>query len=229
MKNQLTPIKLDDFGPIRETVFSTLRNAILDGKLRPGERLVERDIAEKLGISRTPIREAIRKLELERLVVHIPRKGVVVAGFTKEEVMEILAIRSVLEGLICRIAAEKIEDKEVERLEYLLEQINQEHLKGNVKKVNTLHDKFHDTIYRSADSPRLYDLISTLGEYIRKFAQIGYTKPGRTEKAIIEHREMLNSLRKRDPKEAERTAIKHVENSRDAYLETYMTHHFKEE
>ncbi|MHB1404427.1 MAG: GntR family transcriptional regulator [Desulfitobacteriaceae bacterium] len=229
MKNQLTPIKLDDFGPIRETVFSTLRNAILDGKLRPGERLVERDIAEKLGISRTPIREAIRKLELERLVVHIPRKGVVVAGFSKEEVMEILAIRSVLEGLICRFAAEKIEDKQIERLEYLLEQINQEHQKGNVKKVNTLHDKFHETVYRAAESPRLYDLFSTLGEYIRKFAQIGYTKPGRTEKAIKEHQEILNSLRNRDAKQAESMAVKHVENSREAYLEAYMMNHFKEE
>jgi DNA-binding GntR family transcriptional regulator len=129
MGNQLTPIKFDDMGHIRDSVFSTLRNAILDGKLQPGERLVERDIAEKLGISRTPVREAIRKLELERLVTHIPRKGVVVSGFSKADVVEILAIRTVLEGLICSIVATKIRSRDLERLEQQLSRYGMKILK----------------------------------------------------------------------------------------------------
>lgn len=214
-------IKLEEYGPIREAVFSTLRNAILDGKLRPGERLVERDIAEKLGISRTPVREAIRKLELEGLVSHYPRKGVVVAGLSKEEVIEILAIRSVLEGLICRLAAEKIKDKEIERMEQILEQFQLEHENSNSRRVNQLHDRFHEVIYRAAGSPRLYELLSHLGEYIRKFAQVGYTKPGRTEEAMEEHTRILDALRTHDSQEAEFLAMRHVENSRNAYLESF--------
>ncbi len=219
MANQLTPIKFDDMGHIRDSVFSTLRSAILDGKLEPGERLVERDIAEKLGISRTPVREAIRKLELERLVTHIPRKGVIVAGFTQAEVREILAIRTVLEGLICRMAAVKIRVRDLDRLESIIGQIRDENAKGNYKKVNQLHDKFHEIIYRAAESPRLYELLNNLREYISKFAQVAYTKPGRTEQALIEHVKIVVALKNRDSEQAELAAKQHVEKSSEAYIE----------
>jgi DNA-binding GntR family transcriptional regulator len=219
MGNQLTPIKFDDMGHIRDSVFSTLRTAILDGKLQPGERLVERDIAEKLGISRTPVREAIRKLELERLVTHIPRKGVVVAGFSKADVVEILAIRTVLEGLICSIVATKIRARDLERLETTIVQIRDENIKGNQKKVNQLHDKFHEIIYRAAESPRLYELLNNMREYINKFAHDAYTKPGRTEEALVEHGRIVEALKKRNPQEAELAAKQHVEKSSETYIE----------
>ncbi len=217
--SQLTPIKFDDMGHIRNSVFSTLRNAILDGKLKPGERLVERDIATQLGISRTPVREAIRKLELERLVTHIPRKGVVVAGFSKADVMEILAIRTVLEGLACSIAAAKIRSRDLDRLASTLNQIRDEHNKGNHKKVNQLHDRFHEIIYRAAESPRLYEQLNTLREYINKFAQVAYTKPGRTEEALVEHETIVEALRKHDSNEAEQVAKIHVQKSSAAYMD----------
>ena len=216
---KLTPIKFDDMGHIRDSVFSTLRNAILDGKLKPEERLVERDIAEQLGISRTPVREAIRKLELERLVTHIPRKGVVVTGFSKSDVLEIMAIRKVLEGLICCIAATKIKEKDLDRLETTLKQIQVEYDKGNQKKVNQLNDRFHEIIYRSAESPRLYEFHNTMREYINKFAHVAYTKPGRTEEALIEHNNIVRALRNRDSQEAEEAGKIHVEKSSEAYME----------
>ena len=219
MTVQLTPIKFDDMGHIRDSVFSTLRNAILDGKLKPEERLVERDIAEQLGISRTPVREAIRKLELERLVTHIPRKGVVVAGFSKADVLEIMAIRKVLEGLICGIAAAKIKVRDLDRLETTLKQIQDEHGKGNQKKVNQLNDRFHEIIYRSAESPRLYEFLNTMREYINKFAQVSYTKLGRTHEALIEHDKIVHALRNRDSQEAEEAAKLHVEKSSAAFME----------
>lgn len=219
MTIQLTPIKYDDMGHIRDSVFVTLRNAILDGKLKPEERLVERDIAEQLGISRTPVREAIRKLELERLVIYIPRKGVVVAGFSKADVLEIMAIRKVLEGLICSIATAKIKEKDLDRLETTLKQIQVEHDKGNQKKANQLNDRFHEIIYRSAESPRLYEFHNTMREYINKFAHVAYTKPGRTEEALVEHAEIVQALRNRNSQEAEEVAENHVEKSSAAYME----------
>ncbi|MHB1652997.1 MAG: GntR family transcriptional regulator [Desulfitobacteriaceae bacterium] len=219
MAHQLSPIKFDDMGHIRDSVFSILRNAILDGKLDPGQRLVERDIAEQLGISRTPVREAIRKLELERLVTHIPRKGVVVSGFTKADVVEILVIRTALEELICGIAATKIRPREVERLESIAKQISEEHGKGNIKKSNQLNDRFHEIVYRAAESPRLYDFLNTLREYISKFTQVAYTKPGRPEEAWAEHDEIIEALRRHDRSGAEVAAKRHVEKSSKAFLE----------
>ncbi|KLU61994.1 HTH-type transcriptional regulator McbR [Peptococcaceae bacterium CEB3] len=220
MTAQFTPIRFDEMGNIRDSVFLTLRNAILQGKLLPGERLVERDIAERLGISRTPVRESIRKLELERLVTHIPRKGVVVTGFSKEDVMEITAIRKVLEGLICSIAAGKIKARDLERLETTLKQLQDEHDKGNYKKVNQLHDRFHEIIYKAAESPRIYEYLNTIRDYIHRFAEIAYTKPGRTEEALVEHDNILRALRNHDSQEAEEAVKAHVEKSSAAYIET---------
>ncbi len=217
--NEFTPIKFDDMGHIRDSVFATLRTAILDGRFKPGERMVEREIAEKLGISRTPVREAIRKLELERLVTHIPRKGVIVAGFSTADVLEILAIRTALEGLICSMAATKIRVKDLERLDVIIAQIREENSRGNAKKVNQLHDKFHEIIYRAAESPRLYELLNNLREYINKFAHAAYTKPGRTEEALLEHAQIVAALRKRESHSAEAAAKEHVVKSSQAYME----------
>ncbi len=219
MAYHFSPIKFDDKGHIRDSVFSILRNAILDKKLEPGQRLVERNIAEQLGISRTPVREAIHKLELERLVTHIPRKGVVVSGFTKGDIVEILAIRTSLEALICSIAATKIRPRDLERLEKLAKLLSEEHGKGNFKKSNQLNDKFHEIIYRAAESPRLYDLLNTLLEYITKFTQVAYSKPGRSEEVWVEHKALLKALRAHDSSGAEAAAKIHTENSSKAFLE----------
>ena len=219
MAHQFSPIKFDDMGHIRDSVFSILRNAILDKKLEPGLRLVERNIAEQLGVSRTPVREAIRKLELERLVTHIPRKGVVVSGFTKADIVEILVIRTSLEALICSIAATKIKPRELERLESLAKQISDEHGKENFKKSNQLNDKFHEIVYRAAESPRLYDFLDTLREYITKFTQVAYSKPGRPEEAWEEHNGIIEALRNHDSAGADAAAKRHVENSNKAFLE----------
>lgn len=219
MAYHFSPIKLDNQGHIRDSVFDILRNAILDKKLEPGQRLVERNIAEQLGISRTPVREAINKLVAERLVTYIPRKGVVVSGFSKEDIIEILAIRTSLEALICSIAATKIKPRELIRLESLAEQISDEHGKGNLKKSNQLNDKFHGIIYKAAESRRVYDYLNTLQEYISKFTQVAYSKPGRSEEVWVEHNDIIMALSKHDSLEAEAVAKRHAQNSSNAFLE----------
>jgi len=206
-------------GHIRDSVFSILRNAILDKKLEPGQRLVERNIAEQLGISRTPVREAIRKLELERLVTHIPRKGVVVTGFTKADIVEILLIRASLEALICSLAATKITPRELDRLDVLAKQIVDEYGNGNFEKSNQLNDRFHEIVYKAAESPRLYDLLDTLQEYISTFTQVAYSRPGRPEEAWGEHNEIIEALRSHDSSRSDSAAKRHVENSSKAFLE----------
>ncbi|HBP65459.1 MAG TPA: GntR family transcriptional regulator [Desulfosporosinus sp.] len=219
MAHHFSPIKFDDQGHSQDSVFSILRKAILDKKLEPGQRLVERNIAEQMGISRTPVREAIHKLILERLVTHIPRKGVVVSGFTKADIIEILVIRTSLEALICSIAAVKVRPRELERLESLNQQIIDEHGKGNLKKSNQLNDRFHEIIYKVAESPRLYDFLNTLHEYISKFTQVAYSKPGRLEEVRVEHKGIIEALRCKDSAGAEAAAKRHAENSCNAFLE----------
>ena len=117
MTKRLQPIRLDAYKPLREVVSETLRQAIQDGVLKPGERLMEIPLAEELGVSRTPIREAIRKLELEGFVVMIPRRGTYVANISLKDITQVFEIRSALEELAAGLAAERITEEEIETLE----------------------------------------------------------------------------------------------------------------
>ena len=114
-------LNMNDFLPLRDVVFNTLRQAILRGELQPGERLLEIHLANKLGVSRTPIREAMRKLELEGLVLMIPRKGAVVAEITEKSLRDVLEVRKALEELAVKLACEKIQDEEIDELKDLLD------------------------------------------------------------------------------------------------------------
>ncbi|QXE17432.1 GntR family transcriptional regulator [Clostridium sp. 001] len=218
MTYEFSPIKFDNMGYIRDSVFSILRNAILDGKLEPGQRLIERNIADQLKISRTPVREAIRKLEFEKLVTHIPRKGVVVSGFTKEDIEEIQIIRISLEALSCSIAASKIKECELERLESINNKMLEEYQKGNVSKSILLNRKFHEVIYKAAESPHLYYFVSTLREYISKFTKLTYTKSGRLQEVFNEHNEIIKSLRQHNSDKSYNSAKRHIEKSNEVFL-----------
>ena len=120
MEKKLTPIKLDSYQPLREVVCETLRDAIRKGVLAPGERLMEIQLAEELGVSRTPVREAIRKLELEGYVIMMPRRGTYVANLSIRDVNEVFEIRTSLDSLASGLAAERITDEELEHLQRLL-------------------------------------------------------------------------------------------------------------
>ena len=113
----LTKLNLDEYKPLRDVVFENLRGAIVEGRLKPGERLMEVQLAEQLGVSRTPVREAIRKLELEGLVVMLPRKGAYVANMSLKDLIDVLEIRASLEGLAASLAAERITDEDIKKLE----------------------------------------------------------------------------------------------------------------
>lgn len=123
--DNLTKINLDNYKPLRDVVFENLREAILEGKLEPGQRLMEVQLAEQLGVSRTPVREAIRKLELEGLVVMLPRKGAYVADVSLKDIIDVLEIRSTLEGLAAYLAADRITEEGVERLKAIAEDFKQ--------------------------------------------------------------------------------------------------------
>ena len=140
---KLQPINFDSYQPLREVVCENLRDAIKKGILEPGERLMEVQLADELGISRTPVREAIRKLEQEGYVIMMPRRGTYVADVSEVDVKEIFEIRSALESLATGLAARRIEQEELEELQNLLNDIEGHIKQNNIEKIVETDIKFH--------------------------------------------------------------------------------------
>lgn len=203
---------------VRDRVYQKLRQAVLEGTLTPGERLIERKLAQQLKVSRTPVREAIRILEREGLVYHLPRVGATVARMDEQEVNETYRIRAVLEGLATRMAAERIEPSQLHELTKLLDLIEAYSSQENLEKLEKIHWEFNDLIYRAAGSPRLYDMITSLADYIAIYVRFGYAQPGRIAEATREHRQLVEAIKLRDGDLAERVAREHINNSRHAYF-----------
>lgn len=214
----LLPIKLDNYKPLRELVFESLREAIITGKLSPGERLMEIQMADEMGVSRTPVREAIRKLELEGLVVMLPRKGAYVAGLSLKDITDVFEIRGALEGLAAELAAERITDEELEGLERYLVKISEESETGDLGKVVETDTDFHSLIYSASRNQRLSQIINNLREQIQRFRKTSLAYPGRMKVAVEEHRKMVEAISARDGELARKLAHEHMENAESSMM-----------
>lgn len=212
---------LDNVKPIRDIVYEQLRKAILDGNIKPGERIVENDYAEMLNISRTPVREALRKLEIEGFVEYIPRKGVVVKGFSLKDIIEIFEIRKSLECLAIRCVVENITDDDIEKLKEIVRNMEQAGREDNIEGVINICQEFHDTILDVSSMPRLRSMISTLQEYLGRFKRVTLAKTSRRANAIKEHKEILQAIIDRDIDKAEELIVRHIDASKKAFLEGY--------
>lgn len=210
--------KEDEENPVYKDVYNYLRSAIVNEKLKPGDRIVERKIAEKLKVSRTPIREAIRKLEQDGLVSHLPQRGVVVKSLTAKDVWELYTIRSVLEGLAARLATERISPEEIDQLEIIFSQMEKALGADERDFFDELHRNFHRQIVKAAQSPRLEQMVSSMAEYMIIFSRVGYDAPGRRREAISEHRTLLDAIKNGQVEQAEQIAKRHTERSCEAYF-----------
>ena len=218
MDNRLAPIKLDSYQPLREVVCESLREAIRNGVLKPGERIMEIQLAEELGVSRTPIREAIRKLELEGYVVMMPRRGTYVASMSIRDINEIFEIRTALESLSNGLAADHITDEELEHLQRLLVIIGGYIKEGNIEKIVETDIEFHDMMYHAARNTRLVGIISNLRDQLTRFRTLSMSYPGRLEATIEEHRLIVEAIARGDRKAASKAAERHMENSEKTLL-----------
>lgn len=216
MERRLVPVKLDSYKPLREIVLEALREAIVSGILEPGERLMEIQLAEEMGVSRTPVREAIRKLELEGFVVMVPRKGAYVAGVSYKDVKDVFEIRTALEGLAAGLAAEKVTDEELEQLERAL---------YFEKEPDTLEEMvksdidFHALLYKASRNERLIGILANLREQFQRFRSTSLAVPGRTKNAIQEHRDIVDAIARHDTDEAQKLATAHIENAANIWFE----------
>ena len=155
-------VNMNEFLPLRDVVFNTLRQAILKGELKPGERLMEIQLANKLGVSRTPIREAIRKLELEGLVLMVPRKGAEVAQITEKNLRDVLEVRTALEELAVQLACDKITKEAIEELKKARDYFCDTLKSDDITVIAEADVSFHDVIYRATENERLIHILNKL-------------------------------------------------------------------
>jgi DNA-binding GntR family transcriptional regulator len=176
--------------------------------------LIETRLSEELGVSRTPIREAIRQLELEELVQSIPNKGAIVTGISAQDIEDIYTLRMMIEGLAARWAAEKISQDELEELKEALDLEEFYTQKKDSDHLIKFDTRFHEVIFRASKSKPLMHTLSTFHHYVQRARNVSFESPDRAQKALEEHKAIFNALNERDADKAEKLMTEHVRNAR---------------
>lgn len=208
-----------DANSLRAKVFSVIEDDILNGRRADGEALKEAQLSEELGVSRTPVREAIRQLELEGLVRVVPNRGAVVKSIKARDVEDIYTIRLPLEGLCARLAAEKISADALEELHHVLDLAEFYQKKKAYDKLQSMDSQFHRLLYEASESEPLKQILSNLHHYIMRARSMSFASPKRAKKALKEHRAILEAVAAHDAVNAERLAADHIANAK-AYFDT---------
>lgn len=203
---------MNEYLPLRDVVFNTLRQAILKGELAPGERLMEIQLAEKLGVSRTPIREAIRKLELEGLVLMIPRKGAEVARISEKSLKDVLEVRRSLEELAIELACQRMSDEDMRDLERAEDAFMEAVRAGTPMEIAETDEAYHDVIYNCTKNARLVQILNNLREQMYRY-RLEYIKDeDKRQILLIEHGKILKALKGRHVAEAKKAVREHIDN-----------------
>ena len=198
---------------LEEKVYLALEDAILSGEYKRGDALTEMSLCKKLGVSRTPVRSALHRLSEEGLIEVAPNRGAIVVGMNDEDLADIYKIRIRLEGLASSMAAERMSDEEKRALAETVE-LSEFYLgKGDVEKLKELDTSFHIIIYKASGSRTLSKILSELHRNIRSYRKLSLTVPGRLEKSIEEHKEILESIQSGDAKRADEITSRHIENA----------------
>ena len=228
-------VDMNEYLPLRDVVFNTLRQAILKGELKPGERLLEIALAERLGVSRTPVREAMRKLEQEGLVVMIPRRGAQVASITEKDLNDVLEVRIALENVAIEKACKLITEEELGRLWVAAKEFEKTKAEGNLVRLAETDVAFHEIIYQASDNKRLNQVLNNLREqmyryrveYLKmKIMQLSiflskYMKEEQTRNLLVnEHEELVKAIRDGNVERAQEISFNHLENQRKAIIRT---------
>ena len=195
-------LEMNEYLPLRDVVFNTLRQAILRGELKPGERLMEIALSQRLGVSRTPVREAIRMLEQEGLVIMIPRKGAQVAEISEKDLKDVLEVRLGLEELAVRIACQRITEEELEELEQAVKEFEEAMKEDNLGVLAAADVKVHEVIYGSTHRYR-----------------VEYLKDVESRKTLVEeHYAVYRALKARNQQQAVKDICIHIVNQQNAIL-----------
>ncbi len=205
-------VTMNEYLPLRDVVFNTLRQAILKGELEPGERLMEIQLAERLGVSRTPIREAIRKLELEGLVLMIPRKGAEVAKISARSLRDVLEVRRALEELAIELACQRMSEEDIDNLQKAQDDFKAAISEGDAMKIAETDEHYHDVIYEGTQNGKLIQMLNNLREQMYRY-RLEYIKDEDKRKILIlEHERILKAVRERKVADAKEAMREHIDN-----------------
>ena len=209
---------MDEYLPLRDVVFKTLRQGILTGELKPGERLMEIHLAKRLGVSRTPIREAIRMLELEGLVIMVPRKGAQVAQITQKSLKDVLEVRRTLDGLAAELACERMTDGDLEKLKQACLAFEQATKSNDFTQIARTDVELHDCIVQATGNNRLVQIVNNLSEQMYRY-RFEYIKDVNSHTGLIEeHRVLFEAIASKDKEKAVEVAKLHIDNQEKSIM-----------
>ena len=205
---------------LREQIVESIKESIATGKLKPGEKICETKLAEDLGISRTPLREAIQTLEAEGFLNVVPRKGAVVSEYSEKDIEDIYEIKATLEGLAARLATKNLSDEEIDHLDDINNQLKSMSLKSesSVSRFFRVHNQFHELFLKASSNERLYQLNCQLMEPFKRFRLSSLAIPGRFEEAIAIHDEIVEAFRSRNAQMVEKLVMQNVREGGKALL-----------
>lgn len=218
----INKLNLDDYKPLREVVFENIRKAIIEGVLKPGERLMEIQLSEQLGVSRTPVREAIRMLELEGLVVMLPRKGAYVANISKKDLMDILEVRVGLEGLAAYCATDRMTKDHIKKLETISKELEEAVYKNDVETMLTKDEEFHTLIFEATGNKRLISMMINIWETVYRFRLMYMSDYSSAVNIVDEHKKIIEAFKKGKANLAEKLAKEHIELAQQFMIEKLM-------
>lgn len=201
------------------SVYETLKAAIMMGKLAPGQKLATAKIAEKLGVSRMPVREAIHRLAVEGFVTVKPHRGAVVTELSWRDVEEIYNIRMTLEGYAMKLAVDRVTDRQIEALETLLKAAEGKMAEGNLDEIQAIDDRFHRTLFSTCGSERLIALLTNLWDQSVYFRSVAALLRKDLSLSLRQHQELIDALRARDPARAVKAVQSHTQVARDTLVD----------
>ncbi|MGI6631219.1 MAG: GntR family transcriptional regulator [Bacillota bacterium] len=216
--DSLKHINSDNPNSLSLRVFKEIEDMILNGEIQPGENLIESKLSSQLGVSRTPVREAVRMLERTGLVQIVPNKGAVVLGIDDQDLEDIYTIRMLIEGLASRWAAERMTEEQIRELGEIIDLQEFYTMKNSTEHINHLDSQFHEKIFEYCNSRPLQHTLSDLHHMIKRYRKISVGSTGRADKAIAEHRQIFEALAEHNPDTAEKLTIEHIANAKENLL-----------
>lgn len=195
-------------------IFERVREDILNGKYANGDKIVEAKLADELGVSRTPVREALKQLELDGLVESLPNRGVVVKGITTQDIDDIYSIRLAIEAIAAKWAVERMDNEEVEQLKEIYDLMEFYTFKEDVEKTFELNTKFHETMYRGTKSRYLEHVLKDFQLFIKSTRSESLKSEGRIDRALKEHKHIVDAFKERNSDKAVEAVVNHIVNSR---------------
>jgi DNA-binding GntR family transcriptional regulator len=217
-RNGLSVLRLKDDALYGDGVYQALKEAITEGRIPAGGRLRELELAAQFGVSRTPVREALKRLSAEGFVVQLPRQGLAVAEPSPEEIMDAYLVREAIEGLAARLAAERARDTDLMRLDVLLRQTRAALDDGALQRAIDLSNEFDRTLFRAAGSARLSKMIDEARAIQGRSLRASLSYSGRLAQTIEERTTILKAIRDRQPEAAEKAVREHLRQAREARI-----------